>query len=91
MCCALNPSTSPTVQPVPNVEASTPTPTAGGFTNPSFIEAVSGEWFGYQVTFSGKTGAPQEIDVRQLHYFALFYRVQLIKKNLKSDTHIRHM
>lgn len=68
MCSAApNPSKSPAVQPVPKVEPSTPTPsTAGGFTDPSFIETVSGEWFGYQVTFSGKTGAPQEIDVRQL-------------------------
>lgn len=78
LCSAApNPSTSPTVQPVPKVEPSTPTPTAGGFTDPSFIEAVSGEWFGYQVTFSGKTGAPQEIDVRQLCYFlpALLFHV----------------
>lgn len=35
-----------------------------GFSHPSFIEAVCGEWFGYQVTFSAKTGAAQEIEER---------------------------
>lgn len=37
---------------------------AFGFYDNAFVDAVSGEWFGYEVTFSGKTGAALPIEVR---------------------------
>lgn len=33
------------------------------FDSPQFQHLVSGEWFGYQVSFSAKTGAAQNIEV----------------------------
>lgn len=36
------------------------------FESAQFADAVSGEWFGYQVTFSAKTGAAQNIEVNIL-------------------------
>lgn len=35
-----------------------------GFYTDAFEKAVSGEWFGHEVTFSGRTGAAQEIPER---------------------------
>lgn len=35
-----------------------------GFADPAFAERVSGEWFGYEVSFSAHTGEPQPISVR---------------------------
>lgn len=35
-----------------------------GFSDSAFVDAVSGEWFGYEVTFSGKTGAALPVEVR---------------------------
>lgn len=61
--------------PQPSVETEVPTPDVqipsisisaqpSDFSNASFVTNASGEWFGYQVTFSAKTGAPQPIPER---------------------------
>lgn len=41
-----------------------PVPQRLGFSGSSFGASVSGEWFGYEVTFSGRTGAVQEVPER---------------------------
>lgn len=40
------------------------------FDGTEFRNSVSGEWFGYQVTFSAKTGAAQNIEVLDSTYFS---------------------
>lgn len=34
-----------------------------GFSNPSFVDSVSGEWFGYECAFSVQGGEPRNIPV----------------------------